>query len=148
MSVVGYQYGEPMVSLVWVRTRRRTLEGTYWPTRQCSRTVRRIYIERMRMRTRKYVYFFDLYRIVTRTLNWVFGSDVTCTFAFSLRKLKPCSHLTPAFPFFFDLCRQMQTLSMNTIICCHINHSISLTLNDLFTLPDTDTDTDPETDKL
>ena len=33
--------------------------------------------------------------------------------------LKLCSHLTSVFTFFFDLCCQMQTLSVNTIICWH-----------------------------
>ena len=36
-----------------------------------------------------------------------------------IQSVKPCSHLMFAFAFFFDLCRQMQMLSMNTIICCH-----------------------------
>ena len=34
---------------------------------------------------------------------------------------KPCSHLTPAF--FFDVFCQMQTSTMNTIICCLRTHS-------------------------
>ena len=41
--------------------------------------------------------------------------------------IRPCLHLTCASAFFFDLCRQMETLSMNTIICCHRTHSRSLT---------------------
>ena len=33
--------------------------------------------------------------------------------------IKPCSHLTSVFAFFFDLCWQRQASSMDTIICCH-----------------------------
>ena len=52
----------------------------------------------------------------------------------STKLIKLCSHLTPAFAFFFDLCHQMQTLSMNTIICCHGTHSWSLTQTQTQTL--------------
>ena len=41
------------------------------------------------------------------------------------KRITPCSHLTSAFTFFFDLCRYLQTLSMNTIICCHRTISVT-----------------------
>ena len=47
---------------------------------------------------------------------------------------KPCSHLISAFAFFFDLCRQMQRLSMSTIICCHSTHSRSLSQTQTFSV--------------
>ena len=51
------------------------------------------------------------------TLKSVGGAKVC------FRRLKPCSHLTSGFVFFFDLYHQMQMLSMSTIICCHRTHS-------------------------
>ena len=48
--------------------------------------------------------------------------------------LKPYSHLTSAFAFFFDLYHQMQMLSMNTVTCCHRTHSWRLTQTQTQTL--------------
>ena len=62
-----------------------------------------------------------LRRVNEGTKSWFRPSFFT--FPNNYNYLKPCSHLTSAFAFFLDLWRQMQTFSMNTIICCHRTYS-------------------------
>ena len=62
-------------------------------------------------------YYFRIEFLLFRLLPPVFHP------VFIKMIFRPCSHLTSAFAFFFDLCRQMHTLSMNTIICCCRSHS-------------------------
>ena len=110
------------------------LEAWYRPTACWPRILRRfVYVLQASFRPQKLVFEdVDLSEMdVEKELGGYPLAVLSLTYTHksvprsqsNIKGLRTCSHLTSAFAVFFDLCCQMQTLSMNTIICCHRTHS-------------------------
>ena len=70
----------------------------------------------------------SIFKVLTYFVLASFVTDATskCKMTLHSKIVKPFPNLTSTFAFFFHLCHQMQTLSMNTIICCQRTQTLSV----------------------